>query len=70
MSLPSRLPRWPGGKASSSRMTDLGLIPVIGVDVIPGRVIPVGTPVATLPGVTVSALGRVGPVSVYLDWVR
>ena len=32
----------------------------------------IGTPVATLqePGVTGSALGLVGPVSVYCDWVR
>ena len=28
------------------------------------------TPVATLPGVIGSALGLVGPVSVYYDWVR
>ena len=30
----------------------------------------IGTPVATLPGVIGSALGLVGPVSVYCDWVR
>ena len=30
----------------------------------------IGTPVATLPGVIGSALGLVGPVSVFCDWVR
>ena len=30
----------------------------------------IGTPVATLPGMIGSALGLVGPVSVYCDWVR
>ena len=30
----------------------------------------IGTPVATLPGVIGSALGLVGLVSVYCDWVR
>ena len=30
----------------------------------------IGTPVATLPGTIGSALGLVGPVSVYCDWVR
>ena len=30
----------------------------------------IGTPVATLPGIIGSALGLVGPVSVYCDWVR
>ena len=30
----------------------------------------IGTPVTTLPGDIGSALGLVGPVSVYCDWVR
>ena len=30
----------------------------------------IGTPVATLPGVIVSALGLVGLVSIYCDWMR
>ena len=30
----------------------------------------IGTPVATLPGIPGPALGFVGPVSVYCDWVR
>ena len=30
----------------------------------------IGSPVATLPGVTGSVFELVGPVSVYYDWVR
>ena len=48
-----------------------GSIPARAVDVSQGRVIPVASklalPLPTLPGVFVSALGLVGPVSVYCD---
>ena len=34
------------------------------------RDLKIGTPVTTLPGIVGSALGLVGPVSVYCDWAR
>ena len=43
-------PRWPSGKLCTSwPATDLGLIPVIAVNLSPGPVTPVDTPVATTP---------------------
>ena len=33
-------PRWPCGKASTSRAADLGLIPTFAVDLFPGRLRP------------------------------
>ena len=62
-------PRWPGGKASASRTTDLGSNPAFAVQFCP---VEFGTPVANLPdaGVLESELGLVGLVSVYFDWVK
>ena len=58
-------------KVSVLRASDLGLVPAFGMDLFLGGVIPV-TPLAACqaPGVRGSALGLVGPVSVYFDWVR
>ena len=62
-------------KTSASRTAHQASIPSFSVGIFPGRVIPV-TPVAVqwlpcqAPGVIGSALGMVGPVSVYCDWVR
>ena len=75
--LPSpRPPRWPSGKASSSRAEDPGFESRSRRDFFGGRVMPVTRKLAIqwlpcqAPGVTGSALGLVGPVSVYCDWVR
>ena len=69
-------PRWPSGKASASGAEDPGFEPRLRRDFFRGRIIPV-TPKLALqwlpcqaPGVIGSALGLVGPVSVYCDWVR
>ena len=63
-------------KASASRAEDPGFESRLRRDFFRGRVIPV-TQKLTLqwlpcqaPGVIGSALGLVGPVSVYCDWVR
>ena len=69
-------PRWPSGKASASRAADLGSIPALAVDLIPGRVTPVAKTLELqrLPclafGSIGSALGLIGPVSVYSDGMR
>ena len=63
-------------KASASRAAGFGSILAFGVDLFPGRVIPVTEKMATqwlpcqAPGVLGSALGLGSPVSVYCDWVR
>ena len=65
-------PLWPSGKASASRAVRIPLAPGFFL----GRVIPVTSKLALqwlpcqAPGVIGSALGLVGPVSVYCDWVR
>ena len=67
-------PRWPSGKASTSRVEGPGFESRLRQDffVVESYTsdLNIGTPVATLPGVIGSALGLVGPVSVYCDWVR
>ena len=69
-------PRWPSGKASASRAEDPGFESRLRRDFFRGRVIPVTSKLALqwlpcqAPGVIGSALGLVGPVSVYCDWVR
>ena len=70
-------PRWPSGKASASRAEDPGFESRLRPDFFGVEyVIPV-TPKLALqwipcqaPGVIGSALGLVGPVSVYCEWVR
>ena len=63
-------------KTSALRTADLGFIPAIPEGILLGRVIPVTEKLVTqwLPGQTPgdigSALGVVGLVSVYCDWVR
>ena len=63
-------------KASAPRAADLGSIPALLADLFPGPVTPVGYTgvLRWLPcqasGVIGSAMGLVGPVSVYRDWVR
>ena len=63
-------------KASASRAEDPGFESRFRRDFFPGRVIPVTQKLALqwlpcqAPGVIGSALGLVGPVSVYCDWVR
>ena len=60
-------------KASASREEDVGFFCA---GIFPGRVIPVTQKLALqrlpcqAPGMIGSALGLVGPVSVYCDWVR
>ena len=62
---------WAGGKASASRAGDPEFGPLFFCGlVIPCSDLNIGTLVATLPGATGSALGLVGPVPVYCDWVR
>ena len=69
-------PRWPSGKASTSRAEDPGSESRMRRDFFRGRVIPVTQKLALqwlpcqAPGVIGSVLGLVGPVSVYCDWVR
>ena len=69
-------PRWPSGKASASRAEDPGFESPLAPGFFRGRVIPVTQKLALLclpcqaPGVIGSALGLVGQVSVYCDWVR
>ena len=69
-------PRWPSGKASASRAEDPRFESRLRRDFFRGRVIPVTQKLALqwlpcqAPGVIGSALGLVGPVSVYCDWVR
>ena len=58
---------------TSSRVADLGLNPAFSVGIFLHRVIPlpvtkIGTPV--VPGITGSALGLAGSVSVYCGWMR
>ena len=71
-----RPPRWPSGKASVSRAEDPRFESRLSRDFFRGRVIPVTQKLALqwlpcqAPGVIGSALGLVGPVSVYCDWVR
>ena len=63
-------------KASASRAEDPGFESLLRRDFFRGRVIPVTQKLALqwlpcqAPGVIGSALGLVGPVSVYRDWVR
>ena len=53
-----------------------GLIPAFSVGIFPGRLLPVIQKLPfqwqsyQAPGVIGSALGLVGPMSVYYDWVR
>ena len=69
-------PRWRSHKASAPRTADPGSIPAFAVDLLPGRVIPLTSKLVLqwLPcqalGVIGSALGLVGLVSVYCDWMR
>ena len=55
---------------------DLGSIPAVAADCVLGPVIPVSERLVLqwlpcqAPGVLGSALGLVGPVSIYCDWVR
>ena len=62
-------------KASASKAEDSGSNPACD-EIFPGRVIPVTSKLALqwlpcqAPGIIGSALGLVGPVSVYCDWVR
>ena len=71
-----RPPRWHSGKASASRVEDPVFKSRLRRDFFRGRVIPVTQKLALqwlpcqVPGVIGSALGLVGPVSVYCDWVR
>ena len=64
-------------KASAYRAVDVGSSPTLVADLFPGQVLPVTYIVLTLlwlpcqaPGVTLSALGLVGPVLMYCDWMR
>ena len=61
-------------KASASGVVDRGLIPACAVGIFSGSShksgLKTGTPVVAVPGVIGSALGLVGPVSVYCDLVR
>ena len=63
-------------KASASRAKDPGLIPAFAVWIFLGRVIPVTSKLVLqwlpcqAPCDIGSALGLVGPVSAYYDWVR
>ena len=63
-------------KASASRGAELGSVPTVALDLCPGRVMPVTSKlvIQRLPcqasGDTGSALGVVGPVSVFCDRVR
>ena len=68
-------PRWPSGKASASRAEDPWFESCLRRDFSGSSHtsdLKIGTPVATLPSTwhTGSALGLVGLVSVYCDWVR
>ena len=69
-------PCWPSGKASTSRVEDPRLDSRLHQDFFQGQVIPVTSKLALqwlpckAPGVIWSALGLVGLVSVYCDWVR
>ena len=71
-----RLSRWPSGKASASRAEDPGFESRLRRDFSGSSHTSdskIGTPVAIpwqAPGVIRSALGLVGPVSVYCDWMR
>ena len=75
-SSPTEPPHSPSGKASTSRAEDPRFESRLRRDFFGGRVIPVTSKLALqwLPcpatGVIGSALGLVGPVSVYCDWVR
>ena len=64
-------PRWPGGRASASKVADLGLNPRFTCGAFSrssyASHFKCVTPVATLPG---AWSYRFGPVSVYWDWVR
>ena len=68
-------PRWPSGKASASRAEDPGFESRLPRKLFRGRVIPVSQKLTLqwllcqAPGVIGSALGLVGPVSVYCDLV-
>ena len=63
-------------KASAWRAEDLGSIPAFDVVPFPGRVMPQTSNLVLpwlpcqAPGVIGSALGLVGPVSVYCDFVK
>ena len=63
-------------KASASGAEDPGFESRFATGIFPGRVIPVTSKLALqwlpcqAPGVIGSALGLVGPASVYCDWVR
>ena len=61
---------------STSRAADLGSIPAFSVGIFPRQIIPVTYKLALqclpcqAPGMIGPALGLVGPVSAYSDWVR
>ena len=62
-----------GGKASAARAADLGSIPAFVMDLFPGRVKPVASKLATLPGAScywASAGAGWHGVSVLCDWER
>ena len=64
-------PGWPGGKAPASRPAGLGSVPAFAEDLFLGRVLlALQWLPCWVPGVTGSALGLVGPVSVYRAWVK
>ena len=60
-------PRWSSGKASASRAEDPGFESRLRRDFFRGRVTTSGLKICQGPGITGSALGLVGPLSVYCD---
>ena len=65
-------PRWPSGLQSGRSRVRISLAPGFFRGLSDTSDFKTGTPVATLPAACIigSALGLVGPVSVYCDWVR
>ena len=69
-------PHWPNGKAFISRAADLSAIPAFTTDLFPGWIQPVTQHwyssglLCRTPGIIGSALGLVGPVPAYSDWVK
>ena len=57
-------------KAPASGVEDPGFDTRLRRDFSGSSDLKIGTPVATLPGIIGSALGLVGLMSVYSDWVR
>ena len=73
---PSEPPRWPSGYGVRIESVRSRVRILLAPGFFRGRVIPVTIKLALqwlpcqVPGVIGSALGLVGPVSVYCDWVR